>query len=234
MIRVNVVTEGQSELYFVKQILSSYPVENNLNIFIDGRAVLTSTDRRINYQFRGGLADYAKPKADICSWLKQGGTYVTTMFDLFRLPHEFPGYEEAVVYIVKDPNRCIDILEHALKEDICRELPEMDPRRFIPYIQLHEFEALIFSDLLQLYDVYLGRDESLSIKRLIQDIGDMDPESINNGPETAPSKRLENSLPYNKGSDSGIILKKIGISRMRERCPHFSNWVVSLMNLVEL
>ena len=61
----------------------------------------------------------------------------TTMFDLYRLPNNFPSYETSSS--IQNPYQRVRILEDALRTDLS------DPR-FIPYIQLHEFESLLLSD----------------------------------------------------------------------------------------
>lgn len=230
MIRVNVVAEGQSELYFVKKVLCTYPYQKGLNILIESRAVQTSKDNKIEYTYRGGMGDYLKPKHDILQWLKESSdTYVTTMFDFYGLPKEFPGYREAMGQT--NPYQSISILERELKQDILHELPDMNPKRFIPYIQLHEFESLIFSDLEKLKKIYLGSENASNIDNLIRDVKDTKPELINNSFETAPSKRLERAIPYRKGSGVVLVMQEIGIEKMLKSCTHFSEWVNQLMKL---
>lgn len=230
MIRVNVVAEGQSELYFVKKIFCTYPYQKGINILIESRAVQTSKDNKTGHSFRGGMDDYLKPKHDIIQWLKESSdTYITTMFDFYGLPEKFPGYHEAMVQ--SDPYMAISILERELKRDILHDLPDINPERFIPYIQLHEFEALIFSDLEKLKEIYLGKENALKIDGLIRDVKGMKPELINNGFETAPSKRLQHTIPYRKGASVVLVMQEIGIEKMLESCPHFSEWVNQLMKL---
>jgi hypothetical protein len=67
---------------------------------------------------------------------------VTTMFDLYALPHSFPGYE-ASQSISNHLDR-VEFLEAKMKEDL--EAHQSQPfNNYIPYIQLHEFETLAFS-----------------------------------------------------------------------------------------
>ena len=54
------------------------------------------------------------------------------MIDLYALPDDFPGTE--AFKGEQDPYRRVEGMEQALAEDI-------DDPRFMPYIQLHEFEA---------------------------------------------------------------------------------------------
>lgn len=232
MIRINVVAEGQSELYFVQRILSAYPFSIGKNIDIHARAVLTKKDQKTGYEWRGGLRNYEKPKRDIIQWLRQSpDTYLTTMFDLFRLPGNFPGYEEAMAQ--EDPYQKVAIFERELKKDILHQLPNINPSRFIPYIQLHEFETLFFADLEKLKDYYLGEENQRKINQLISEAKGLNPELINHGDETAPSKRLQNVIAYAKGDASIPVLNEIGMETMLNTCPHFSAWVSKLLDLSE-
>ena len=68
MIRVNVVAEGQSEIRFVKWCLNEYFVGR---IYADAHCILTGTNRKTNYEYRGGLSAYRHAKGDIVKWLQE-------------------------------------------------------------------------------------------------------------------------------------------------------------------
>lgn len=87
-----------------------------------------------------GVIDYARIKRDLTLWMKedqQSDAFFTTMFDLYRLPQDFPGFAEAKRQV--DPYQRVKLLENAFAEDIGHQ-------RFVPYLQLYEFEALVLSD----------------------------------------------------------------------------------------
>lgn len=211
---IYVVCEGQSEMTFVKQILSPYIQErSNYQCFLNPFVVITSFDRRKGRVFRGGLTDYQKPKNDILRCLKSGRP-VTTMFDYFGLPTDFPNYED--MNALHDDYEKVRFLEKQMQDDIGNDL-------FFPYISLHEFEALFYCDLDTLKLLYTGYENE--IEKLKSEIEGRPPESINDGENTSPSKRLLNHLKYEKGSEIMIPLNHIGIDKMREKCPHFSEWV---------
>ena len=163
MIRVNVVAEGQSEMFFAKGPLNQY---FGGRPSIDSRCVLTSRSARNNYEYRGGLISYQQAKNDIVTWLKQDpSAYITTMFDFFRLPNSFPEYQKAMS--CQNHMESVLILEEAMKKDLASS-------RFIPYIQLHEFEALLFSDIQVLKYEYLDPESIAKIDSLYaatKDIG---------------------------------------------------------------
>ena len=97
---------------------------------------------------------------------------------------------------------------------------------FIPYVQLHEFEALIFSDLSKLAEKYFDKD----IKKLQSDVaGFANPELINNGETTAPSKRIISYIPnYDKAGMGVTIAENIGLDVLKQTCQHFGEWITSI------
>lgn len=228
MIRVNVVAEGRSEMYCAKGPLNQYLDGRPI---LDARCVLTSRACRTNYEYRGGLLSYQKAKNDIVSWLKEDPqAYVTTMFDFFRLPNDFPAYEKAMQ--LADHRKAVLVLESAMKADILSSLPNLHiDRRFIPYIQLHEFEALLFTDLLVLQDDYIEEEDIRSINQLYKETKDIPPEEINHGADTAPSKRLLHAIGYQKGETVSSLIEAISVKAIREKCPHFSRWLSQLQAL---
>ena len=221
-IRLHVTAEGQTEQAFVKLILSCHLADSN--IIADSRSVLTSKDNKASKEYRGGLISYSKAKADIQTWMKEDNhpeCRFTTMFDLYALPDDFPGYANAKR--LADPYEKVKILEEALDKDI-------NDHRFIPYIQLHEFEALILADPHQLDWEYL--EHNGPIGRLVKMVENQNPELINDSPETAPSKRILKEIPeYDKVTSGVSVVGKIGIPMLRRKCAHFDTWITTLEKL---
>ncbi len=232
-IRLHVTAEGQTEERFVKEILSPYLGERN--VWTDVRCVLTSKNNRLGIEYRGGwrrTSAYTTVKRDICTWMKEDrnpDVRFTTMFDLYALPSDFPGYDEA--YRESDPYCRVSILEEALSSDINGELDDI---RFVPYIQLHEFEALILADPKQLNWEFLEHDRPIQqLVEMVEKEGG-NPELIDDGVNTAPSKRIIAEIPEYEGSKatSGpLVAGKIGMQKLSERCRHFSEWVENLTKL---
>lgn len=221
--RLHLIVEGQTEMQFVNQTLVPYLSMHEVDA--DARCVFTSKDGARWH--RGGLLDYQKAKTDITLWIKQEGhlqdVYFSTMFDLYALPKNFPGYDEA--------KRCTDhyqkvgLLEDKLKEDIGRH-------RFIPYIQLYEFETLILADPQQLDCMFL--ESGTGIRNLIEITDGKNPEEINDDPETAPSKRIIREIPgydHMKTIAGPTVAGKIGLENLRRRCRHFDAWLSKLEQL---
>jgi hypothetical protein len=225
MIRVHMVVEGQAEEGFANGTLVE-PLAAQ-QIFIDARCVETSRTRARIY--RGGLLDYQRAKRDLLRWMKQDqkpDAYFTTMFDLFRLPRDFPDREEARQ--CPDARARVQRLETALAADLAHP-------RFIPYIQLHEFEALLLSAPAHLEREFIDRgQEVLKLQNLCAK--HESPELIDDGPETAPSKRIAELIPEyaaRKASAGPRVAALIGLDTIRSKCPHFDDWLRRLEGLID-
>jgi hypothetical protein len=226
--RLHITTEGETEERFVKEILAPHLGERA--VWADARRVLTSRDKSLCIEYRGGFrltSAYMVAKRDICTWMKEDrnpDVRFTTMFDLYALPKDFPGYDAA--RREADPYRRVAILEEALAADITREM-DGDPR-FIPYIQLHEFEALILADPQQLDWEFLEHDDA--IQRLVDMVAAEggNPELIDDGEHTAPSKRIIAEIAEyeaRKVSSGPLVVRQIGMAVLCERCRHFAQWI---------
>lgn len=234
-IRLHVTAEGQTEARFVKSVLAPYLAERD--VWVDARRVLTSKDKRAHISHRGGWRRgraYPTAKKDICAWMKKDrgrDARFTTMFDLYALPRDFPGYEDAVKQT--NPYDRVAVLEEALAADINGELEDT---RFIPYIQLHEFEALLLADPRRLDHEFYEHGEA--IRRLIEMVAREggNPELIDDGAASAPSKRIIAEIAEYEGkkATSGPLAPaKIGMETLRERCRHFSEWIEELVRLAK-
>lgn len=146
--------------------------------------------------------------------------YVTTMIDLYGM-RNFPG----------DPPDRSDAYQRVRSIEAGMATEFRNPQ-VIPYIQVHEFEALVFTDLKILEGQYPDGNVAKAVEQLRADVGDQAPELINDGPNTAPSKRLQRYLgEYNKVVDGPAIAGKIGLERLRRACPHFGEWLTRLESL---
>ena len=225
MIRLHMVVEGQTEETFVKSLI--VPHLSQINVFSDVRCVETSRDRKISKIYRGGLISYEKAKKDLILWMKEDqhdNCFFTTMFDLYALPDDWPKYQEAK--IGNDPYQKVSMLEQAFMDDLQHP-------RFIPYIQLHEWEALILADPEKLHLEFFNQEKG--VKNIIEICAKfISPELIDDDPEGAPSKRIIKEIPeyYGRKSSAGPRLaKEIGMAKIIDKCPHFKNWLQKLESL---
>ena len=227
MKRLHITAEGGTEELFVNICLVRHLVE--YGVFADARKVKTSEGAQEQIVFRGGFRRknaYSMVRKDITNWIAEDtdqNCYFTTMFDYYALPEDFPGVADA--QRKHDKYEQIRIIEDALRADIASP-------RFIPYIQLHEFETLIFVDPQALSYEYIEHEEAINrLKEIAREFGN--PELINNAPTTAPSKRIISLIPEHKGNkiSGAMVAQRIGIQRLKERCSHFSSWIQKLESL---
>ncbi len=213
------LVEGQTEKIFISDILVPYLAERD--IFM--RPVIISKPGQ-----KGGDIKFARVKNDIELHLKQrSDTYLTIFIDYYGIKNDWPGLKEAKEQ--STPKRKAEKINHATRERVNDLFGAWNSeRRFIPYVSMHEFEALLFSEP-QILAEKLSVSQS-KIDKIIADCGE--PENIDDSPQTAPSKRLEDLSNRFKKTSTGItIAKEIGLTKIRERCPIFTNWLKSIEDL---
>lgn len=218
--RLYVTVEGQSERDFVKNVLAKHLAAFGINAM--PRVIISNRKRMI----RGGVTSYARIRGDLIRTMSGDSgsdARFTTMLDLYGLPGDCPGWDRARAK--HDPVQRVAILEDALRDDLG------DPR-FMPYIQLHEFEALLYCDLSELGRRIEGSARGLA--KLAAEVGDLGPEEIDDGPATAPSKRIIKYVPLYEKSKVRVgapAAAAIPLSLIRSKCPHFDAWVGGLEQL---
>jgi len=224
---LNVVVEGSSEETFVNDILVKHFAP--LNIFVSTRKITTGWDRISRKPAKGGLLKYIKFRNDVLRWIQsdRNGTqfWYTSMFDLYAFPIDDLSPFTENIRKIQDPYTRVSELEMAIANDI-------NHARFIPYIQLHEFESLILADPDRLITMY--PDSEVAINRLKKEIANLRPEEINDSPNTAPSKRIITHLPDYEGQKSQVgplVVEDIGLVTLRKHCPHFNEWISKLENI---
>ena len=213
MKRLFIVVEGQTEEEFVRTMLRPYFYSHEI---YDVNPILIHTSK----SGRGGFVNYAHLKNTVTPLLKSQGldVVVTTFVDYFRMPHNTPQYEQCMQAACNKDK--VVALERCIGEDI-------KDRRFIPYIQLHEFEALLFSNN-HGFEEFFTKEQAEQTSVVVEAFEN--PEDINTHPQHAPSKRiLAIKEDYNKPIDGNLIALKVGIKTMLERCPRFAAWVKDLV-----
>jgi hypothetical protein len=219
MVRVHVLVEGQAEETFAREVLLPYFAQYEIYLF----------PRRLGKPgHKSGVCKYPLAQREILLTLKQEvQTFCTTMFDYYAMPPDWPKRKEARRKPFAERSAMV---EDAMLADISSQLgARFNSSRFIPYVQMHEFEALLFSDPKALADgLKLANDAA------VQSIRDQFhcPEEINDSCQTAPSKRIKSlNRGYDKVLQGVLISKKIGLNVMRAQCPHFKEWVGKLETL---
>jgi Domain of unknown function (DUF4276) len=228
MVRLLVHVEGQTEETFVNELLGEYFLARGFES-VGARLVGNARQR----SHRGGARAWDAVRKDIVRHLKQDqGCISTTMVDYYGLPRSggkaWPGRDEAARLGVAE--RAITV-EEALFNDVSKEMGgEFNSKRFVPFVIMHEFEGLLFSDCVA-FARGVGQPQIESRLRAIRDQFGT-PEDIDDSPQTAPSKRVEAIISsYTKPLFGVLAALEIGIDKIREACPHFRAWLEKLENL---
>jgi Domain of unknown function (DUF4276) len=220
MVRVYIICEGQTEETFIKEVL--YGLFLAKSIYLQPVLIGKPGHKGGNFTFNRLLADIKPLLGDL-------EAYCTTLFDFYGLPSGFPGKTQAQSMTSnKDKANCItQALVESLKETT---ISAASLRRFIPYIQMYEFEGLLFSDCIGLAFA-IGQPQ---MRHQLQAIRDefSSPEDINDSYITAPSKRLRNMYPgYDKPIHGSLASLEIGIDTIRQECQLFDRWLQQIENL---
>jgi len=166
---------------------------------------------------------------DILIQLKQDRTACcSTMLDLYGLGPGFPGMP-----IPRYPTGLAkaEHIEQAMARDIGSEGGDLRPDlRFIPYLQVHEYEGLLFSDPEAFAAALRRNDLSERLTGIRKAFST--PEDINDNPNTAPSKQILRVYPqYKKVIEGTTAARMVGIDSILRECPHFRRWVERLSAL---
>lgn len=212
MKRLYIIVEGQTEQEFVNSIIAPYMQQH-------GVYSVTPVLIRTSKTGRGGFGNYEHLKNDAKRLLssKKSDFVVSTFVDFFRIP-EVPQkerWEKKATHIEQ-----VEEMEQCIAEDI-------NDSRFIPYIQLHEFEALLFSSN-KGFESFFSEDNAKDTQQIINTFNN--PENINTTPTGAPSKRLlAIKDDYDKVIEGNLIALEVGINDILTKCPRFRAWIEKLI-----
>ena len=154
--------------------------------------------------------------------------YVTTFIDYYGIDAHYQFPDWTLAHQNQAKNRRMTILEAAMHQSVNNSLHN----RFIPYLQLHEFEGLLFNNI-EAYTNQIPEGEFVNKDELIKTIEDNpNPELINDTPDNAPSYRLKRLIKgYSKIVYGAILAREIGLERIRAKCPRFDSWIIRLESL---
>ena len=218
MIRVHVICEGPTEEDFVRQVLFEPFATRSIQL-------LPSCIGRVGH--KGGRVKTARLEFDLQTRFRDRECYCTTLFDFYGLPTEFPGKAAAAsLFDLVAKHRAViaglaEWAKSRFGDNACR---------FLPYVQMYEFEALLFSSP----DILASAIGAPRLTHSFQSIRSQfsTPEWINDDPNTAPSKRIESLHPgYSKPADPVLAATEIGLETIRSECPLFSAWLTTLESL---
>ena len=218
MKRIIIICEGLTEKEFCEKVLAPYLWQHEIDI----QTPLIKISG-------GGIVKWDYLRRQVETHLKESSSvFVSTLIDYYGLyqKYNFPRWEEGNKIYDKD-NR-MSFLEEAMNKDVSESLQH----RFIPYLQLHEFEALLFINL-QIFYEQVPKSDLVGIEELEKTFTQYsNPEMINNSKVTSPGHRLERIMKgYKKPLYGHYLAEAIGVERIRSKCPRFNNWVQTLITI---
>ncbi|MDX1992912.1 MAG: DUF4276 family protein [bacterium] len=213
MKKAHFLVEGRTEAFFVTQVL----VPHFLKFSVAPNPIEIKTRQPYaGAASRGGIVAYSLIREQLKRLLgDSSAAWVTTMFDFYQLKKDFPGMDKLPRGSARDNVRFIE----------AEMQTNLNHQRFVPYLQLHEFEALLFSQPEQISAAFpkdKREKELVAIRKSFPT-----PEDINH--DQPPSKRLKQLVPQFDKVNIGVqIAASIGLETMRRECPHFHQWLQKL------
>jgi len=230
VVSLRIYTEGLGEYRFVDELLVPHLARVNVHV---QAAWMGHAEGKPS----GGIRNWNGPKGaqgELFRALQQSSRthvlFVTTMVDYYALPRDWPNRDttSSLPKAQRSPkveDGMLEAMRACLGDDWRVE-------RFLPYVSLHEFEALVLSKPDALLAEFPGSEKALA--DLKKDIKSETPEDIDDDPHSAPSKRIERFLPEygaRKGAATVNALRQIDIEHLRAACPHFGQWLFRLESL---
>ena len=224
MIRLLVIVEGQTEENFVNRVLAPH-LYNKGFIAVSARLIGNSRKR----DRRGGIKRWPGVRKEIIQHLNTDkNIYVSMMVDYYALPggednpNAWPGRFQA--RSLNFANKAKHI-EAELQQNLANYSPQLfKTERFIPYIIMHEFEGLLFSNCKEFARSINREDLATAFQNIRDDYSS--PEEINDSPQTHPSQRIKDLMPeYQKPTDGKRAASNIGLETFRKECPGFRRWL---------
>jgi hypothetical protein len=217
------LVEGPTERAIVEQVFA--PALGAKGVYVYPRVVGKPGHK--------GGNRFAAVRRELKALIRQEPSSIVTMlFDYYGLADDWP---ELATAKGKQPSEVPGILEPAIVKAVAEEVGAgFNSMRFVPYIQLHEIETLLFAGPREMAEVFQRPELEREFSKIVTECGGC--EWINDDPQTAPSKRIQRLFPgYKKGSSvnahASRIARHIGIHVMRGQCPHFDGWLTQIERL---
>lgn len=223
MKKLFVVVEGATEERFLRTVLYNDFITKGIHI----EAQQWLTNRKLGTGGGGSNFDLIENhlKRLMSRYRHDKDVFISVMIDLYAFPQGGNTvYDNEVSSQPNGRNKAI-LLQDKMSG-------RMQYQNFIPYVQLHEYEALLLSKPDALLSFYT--DKIQEVENLKAEIQGKQPEEINDTPEGAPSKRIIKYLPLYKKqkTTAGVTTaEKIGLPFLRTSCPHFNDWVTKLESI---
>jgi len=219
---VAVLVEGQTEARFVREVLQGYvsasrPTES---VWLSPTVVVTSTTPE-GRRYKGGGGTWRHYARDLSTLLGQTHWHrVALLVDYYAYPSDAPGADVSA----QDCRRRHASILAALEATY-------DDPRFIPGVMLHEFETWVIAAAVDRPAVLGDADVARRLRAVAAEVGN-DVELVDDGPATAPSKRVaECWTGYSKPLDGINAVQEAGLEHIRSRCPALRTWLDRLTSV---
>lgn len=213
--RLHLLVEGQTEETVVREVVEPYLRARG---FWVTHSILVTRRAAGGPWNRGGVTSWGRLHGDVKRLLGNSSLDVlTTMIDYYAFPSGAPGMDTRPDGSPLDRVRHVEAAVAAAVGDV----------RFVPHLVMHETEAWVFAAAQQLAELRGRPALAVSLQNEVEKAGGA--EMIDEGPETAPSKRLARLCPdFVKTLDGPIAIADLGVPGLRERCPHLDAWLEEL------
>jgi hypothetical protein len=213
--RLHLLVEGQTEEIVVNNVLEPHLRDRGWTVT---QSIVATKRPASGASHKGGVSSWAKLERDIKLLLGNTDLHVlTTLFDYYAFPADSPGMSSRPEGSAR---RRVEHVEAALSATI-------DDSRFVPHLILHELETWVFAAADQLGWILPVPGLTERLRSDVHAAGG--PELVNDGPDTAPSKRLLRYCDvYSKTNDGPLALADLGIEALRAECPHLDQWLAHL------
>jgi hypothetical protein len=227
--RLLILVEGETEETFVNEVLAPHLLATHFDA-VSAKLMGNARLRTLRWGVRG----WPGIRVEIARHLKSDkGILVGLMVDYYGMPADpkkssaWPGRRKAASLASGKKGAHV---ESALVADIQKDIN--DARRFIPFVVMHEFEALLFSDCAK-FASEIGRRELAAEFQKVR--GEFEsPEEINDSPLTHPSQRIFQLFPqYHKPLHGNLAALEIGLEPIRRECSRFRAWLECLERLAQ-
>lgn len=209
--RLHILCEGQTEENLANETLRPYFASARAYVTV---SVLNTRRTAAGPNSKGGVGRWSSLERDIRLLAKDSSIDVlTTLVDYYGAPSDAPGMKN------RPRGTAYDRVAH-VESAMARAV---DDPRFLPHLVLHETEAWVIACAETLGELVEKPKLSDSLRALAERAGG--PELVNDGPDTAPSKRISGLHPtYRKTRDGPDTVHLAGVEQVRLRCPHADAW----------
>jgi hypothetical protein len=212
--RLHFLVEGQTEETIARDLIVPHFEARDWSVSV---SILTTKRSAGQPTRRGGVSNWSRILRDIRLLLSSQFDVLTTIIDYYACPSDTPGMPDRPT---GDPRRGVEHVEAAMAAAV-------NHRCFLPNLVLHETEAWVLAAVEDLGVILGDPAGAAALRKTVDESGGA--ELVDDGPLTAPSKRLTAQWPaYQKTFDGPYALLELGLAGLRRQCPHLDAWLATI------